>query len=91
MANPVSFMQRLLVGLIKGYRLLLSPHIGQQCRFTPSCSAYAMLAIERHGSLAGSYLAARRIVRCNPFCSGGHDEVPHNPPRLFACLGRRHS
>jgi len=81
-------MKSLLIGLVKGYRLLLSAHVGQQCRFTPSCSVYAIEALETHGAAAGAYLAARRIVRCNPFCSGGHDAVPHNPPRLFTRWGR---
>ena len=68
--------QRLLVAIVKGYRLLLSPWIGSQCRFEPTCSAYALEALNRHGAAAGSYLAARRILRCHPWCAGGYDPVP---------------
>lgn len=89
--SPLNPGQRVLLALVKGYRLLLSPSMGLQCRFTPTCSVYAMQAIEAHGSAAGSYLAAARILRCNPLCAGGHDAVPHNPPRLFTRLTRRAS
>ncbi len=67
---------RLLIGLVKGYRLLLSPWLGQSCRFTPTCSAYALQALQDHGAAAGTYLAAARIGRCHPWCEGGHDPVP---------------
>lgn len=73
----------LLIGLVKGYRLLLSPWIGSACRFTPTCSAYALQALERHGAAAGSYLTVARIARCHPWCAGGHDPVPTARPRLF--------
>lgn len=76
-------LQRLLIGLVQGYRLLLSPWIGSACRFEPSCSRYAMQALERHGAMAGSYLAGARILRCGPWCEGGHDPVPERSPRLF--------
>lgn len=79
-------MQSLLMSLVRGYRLLLSPWLGSACRFTPTCSQYALQALERHGALAGSYLAAARIARCHPGCAGGHDPVPHNSPRLFGRL-----
>jgi uncharacterized protein len=69
-------MKRLLLALIRGYRLALSPWWGRQCRFTPSCSEYASEAIERHGSLEGSWLAVRRVGRCHPWCPGGYDPVP---------------
>lgn len=74
---------RLLMGLVKGYRLLLSPWLGSSCRFTPTCSAYALEALERHGAGAGSYLTLARIARCHPWCAGGHDPVPSTTPRLF--------
>ena len=69
-------MRSLLLGLIRGYRLVLSPWWGRQCRFTPSCSEYAEEAIVRHGSLGGTWLALRRLGRCHPWCPGGFDPVP---------------
>lgn len=75
-----------LVFLVKGYRLLLSPWVGGDCRFEPTCSAYALQALEAHGAAAGSYLAAARIARCHPWCAGGLDPVPAKPPRLFGRL-----
>jgi hypothetical protein len=69
-------MSRLLLALIRAYRYLLSPWWGGGCRFTPSCSTYAMEAIERHGSVHGGWLALRRIARCHPWCAGGFDPVP---------------
>ena len=69
-------MARLLQFLIRAYQLLLSPFLGSHCRFTPSCSAYAVEAIEQHGALRGSWLAIKRIGRCHPFCDGGYDPVP---------------
>lgn len=69
-------MSRLLLALIRGYRYLLSPWWGRSCRFTPTCSEYAIEAIERHGALRGSGLALRRIGRCHPWCPGGFDPVP---------------
>ncbi|MCW8130123.1 MAG: membrane protein insertion efficiency factor YidD [Planctomycetota bacterium] len=58
------------------YRATLSWLLGGHCRFTPTCSAYALEAIEKHGALKGWYLAIRRLLRCQPFCAGGHDPVP---------------
>ena len=69
-----------LIGLVRGYRLLLSPWVGQSCRFTPTCSAYAVQALQRHGAVVGVGLAGWRILRCNPWCHGGCDEVPDNMP-----------
>ena len=62
--------------MIRAYQVLLSPFLGDSCRFTPSCSAYAMEAIEKHGALKGSWLALKRIGRCHPLCDGGYDPVP---------------
>jgi uncharacterized protein len=81
-------MQRLLITLVKGYRLFLSPWLGSACRFTPTCSVYALGALEAHGAAAGAYLAAARIARCHPWCNGGHDPVPEQPPRLFTRWSR---
>lgn len=76
-----------LIGLVRGYRLLLSPWLGSACRFSPTCSAYALQALEQHGALVGSYLAAARIGRCHPWCDGGMDPVPVQPPPVFSRLG----
>ena len=76
--------QRGLIGLVQAYRLLLSPWLGSQCRFEPTCSAYALGALQAHGAAAGSYLAARRVLHCHPWCAGGHDPVPAAAPRLFS-------
>ncbi|MDC8785591.1 membrane protein insertion efficiency factor YidD [Roseateles koreensis] len=84
---PPTLAERALVGLVRGYRLLLSPWLGASCRFAPTCSVYAIEALQRHGAAAGTYLAAARILRCNPFCAGGHDGVPEQAPSLFAHLG----
>ena len=73
-----------LIGLVRGYRLLLSPWVGSACRFTPTCSAYALEALERHGAAAGSYLTLARLGRCHPWCRGGADPVPPHKPALFS-------
>jgi putative membrane protein insertion efficiency factor len=67
---------RALVLTIRVYQLLLSPLLGNCCRFEPSCSRYAQLCIERRGPLRGSWLALLRVLRCHPFCPGGHDPPP---------------
>ena len=85
-------MTRALMGLIRAYQLLLSPWLGQGCRFEPTCSRYALTALERHGAAAGSYLTLARIARCHPGCAGGHDPVPDQPwplPRPLSGLLRR--
>ncbi len=75
--------QRALMALVLAYRWTLKPWLGNACRFEPSCSAYALGALDRHGAMAGAYLAARRILRCHPWCDGGLDAVPEHAPRLF--------
>lgn len=75
--------QRFLMALVRGYRLLLSPWLGSSCRFEPTCSVYALQALQGHGAAAGSYLTLRRLARCHPFCEGGHDPVPETLPALF--------
>jgi putative membrane protein insertion efficiency factor len=79
-------MRAFLITLVKGYRLLLSPWLGSACRFEPTCSAYSLQALEQHGAAAGSYLTLARLVRCHPWCDGGHDPVPLEKPRLFGWL-----
>lgn len=69
-------MQKIMITLIRGYRYLLSPWVGNQCRFYPSCSAYAEEAIQTHGSLKGLWLTVARLVRCAPWHVGGLDPVP---------------
>ncbi len=79
-------IKRLLMGLVRGYRLLLSPWLGSACRFEPTCSAYALQALDRHGTAAGSYLTVHRLMRCHPWCAGGSDPIPERAPRLFTAL-----
>ena len=79
-SRTFGFFFRALIALVRGYRLLLSPWVGQSCRFAPTCSVYAIQALERHGALVDSGLAGWRILRCNPWCHGGCDEVPDNMP-----------
>jgi uncharacterized protein len=68
--------RRLLIGVVRAYRLLLSPWLGSACRFEPTCSAYALAALDRHGAAAGTLLTLGRLARCHPWCAGGHDPVP---------------
>jgi putative membrane protein insertion efficiency factor len=69
-------MKRMLLAAVSGYRYLLRPMLGVNCRFHPSCSDYATEAIERHGALRGVGLALRRVARCHPWHPGGYDPVP---------------
>ncbi len=90
--TELSLGQRTAIAAIRGYRLVLSPWLGNACRFEPTCSRYAIAATERHGVAVGAALTAARILRCNPWCNGGHDPVPEAAPRLFTSLqglGRR--
>jgi putative membrane protein insertion efficiency factor len=75
---------KLLIALIRGYQLTLSPFVGGACRFAPSCSAYAREAIERHGAWRGSWLALRRLAKCHPFGGSGYDPVPLAPQAPLA-------
>jgi putative membrane protein insertion efficiency factor len=68
-------LAQLIVMLIRGYQVAISPLLPASCRYTPSCSQYAVEALQRHGALKGSWLAARRLGRCHPFHAGGHDPV----------------
>ncbi len=69
-------MRRIFIGCIKGYRYVISPLMANHCRFHPSCSSYAIQALETHGAIKGSYLTIRRLLRCQPFHPGGFDPVP---------------
>jgi putative membrane protein insertion efficiency factor len=69
-------VKSVLLAGVRGYQYLVSPMLGNNCRFYPSCSDYAREALERHGSLRGSWLAVRRLCRCQPFHPGGYDPVP---------------
>jgi putative membrane protein insertion efficiency factor len=83
---PGQWPRALLAAPIRAYRFLLSPWLGSACRFEPTCSRYALDALEQRGAAAGAYLAARRVLRCHPWCDGGFDPVPprarpSTPPR----------
>ncbi len=69
-------MQRILITFLKVYKACLSPFLGNNCRFYPSCSDYAQEAVATHGALKGSYLALRRLGKCHPWHEGGVDQVP---------------
>ena len=69
-------MTRLMIAFIRAYQIVLSPFFGQQCRFTPTCSHYAIESIQLHGALKGVLLTVKRISRCHPWHVGGHDPVP---------------
>ncbi|MGN0135319.1 membrane protein insertion efficiency factor YidD [Anaerotignum sp.] len=68
--------QKLFLLLIRFYQAAISPHFRPCCRFTPTCSQYAYIAISRHGAIKGTYLAVRRLLKCHPFHEGGYDPVP---------------
>lgn len=81
-------IRALLIRLVQGYRLFLSPWLGSACRFEPTCSAYALQALERHGAWGGTWLTACRLGRCQPWCQGGHDPVPAQWPRAQGLFSR---
>ena len=72
---------RILVALVHAYRLALGPVLGGSCRFMPSCSSYAIEALERHGLARGTWLSVRRVLRCHPFRPAGYDPVPAGTKR----------
>jgi putative membrane protein insertion efficiency factor len=69
-------LAKFFVMVVRGYQMVISPLLPPACRYTPSCSQYAIEALQRHGALKGTWIAARRIARCHPFRAGGHDPVP---------------
>lgn len=74
-------MQSPIILLLRGYKRFVSPLLGQHCRFHPTCSMYAIEAIQTHGHLRGSWLAIKRLARCQPLCEGGLDPVPPTRPK----------
>jgi uncharacterized protein len=87
-------MTRLLLLLVRGYQLFVSPLLGPRCRFYPSCSAYAVTALQTHGALRGSWLAVRRLGRCHPWNPGGVDHVPparSDPASEVGPVGQHHA
>ncbi|MEZ5476619.1 MAG: membrane protein insertion efficiency factor YidD [Thiolinea sp.] len=80
-------MKRILMGVVRGYQLFISPVIGSNCRFYPTCSHYTLEALQKHGALKGSWLGLRRIARCHPWNEGGVDLVPEPKPR---CTAKQH-
>jgi uncharacterized protein len=87
-------MKSVLLMLLRTYKLGISPYLGQNCRFYPSCSEYAAEAIRAHGAAKGSVLAAKRLCKCHPWHPGGLDPVPNKVVPLHSSLtarGRNHS
>jgi putative membrane protein insertion efficiency factor len=81
----------LLIAALRIYRAVVSPLYGPTCRYYPSCSQYALTAVQRHGALRGSWLAAHRLARCHPWAAGGVDDVPRaRPSQTSARLGHVH-
>ena len=76
-------MKIVLIALMKAYRYAISPILGRHCRFEPSCSEYAIAALETHGALKGAGLSAARLCRCHPWHAGGFDPVPPRASKLF--------
>jgi uncharacterized protein len=87
-------LKSVLLMLLRAYKLGISPYLGQNCRFYPSCSEYATEAIRQHGAAKGSMLAAKRLCKCHPWHAGGLDPVPNKVAPLHSSLtarGRNHS
>lgn len=78
---PPSPASRVLLGLVRGYQVVLSPLLGPRCRFYPSCSSYTVMAIRERGAVVGTLLGAYRILRCNPWARGGVDFPPRRGQR----------
>ncbi|MDR5017219.1 membrane protein insertion efficiency factor YidD [Yersinia rochesterensis] len=79
MASPLSPGSRILIGLIRGYQLVISPLLGPRCRFHPTCSHYGIEALRRFGMIKGSWLTLKRVLKCHPLNPGGDNPVPPKP------------
>ncbi|WP_084589873.1 membrane protein insertion efficiency factor YidD [Chelonobacter oris] len=88
MASSSSFGAKLLILLIKFYRLAISPMLGPRCRFNPTCSQYGLEAVQMHGALKGGWLTVKRVLKCHPLSAGGDDPVP---PKCGGGKSRTHS
>ena len=89
MATISKACSTLILILIRAYQLIISPLLGTRCRFYPSCSHYASECIKTHGVLFGVYLTLRRIIRCQPLCAGGIDEVPESVKNFGKAIRKR--
>ncbi len=85
-AQVAQWPRECLLALVRAYRFFLKPSLGNACRFEPSCSQYALDALQRHGALVGASLSGARLLRCHPWCQGGCDPVPEQAPALFTRL-----
>jgi putative membrane protein insertion efficiency factor len=81
----MNYMKKIALLLIRFYQLAISPHYPPCCRYYPSCSSYALEAVEKHGFLKGSFMALRRLLRCHPFHAGGYDPVPERVNAQIQC------
>jgi len=72
----MSLMAKILLFMVRAYQYVLSPYFGTQCRFTPTCSHYAVEALKKHGAIKGVYFTTRRLLRCHPWHDGGYDPIP---------------
>lgn len=71
-----SIMKKMLIGLVRGYQMIISPFLGNNCRYSPTCSAYTIEAMEKYGPFRGIWMGLKRVGRCHPFHEGGYDPVP---------------
>jgi uncharacterized protein len=86
----MTWIARILRAFVRGYQLLARPLVPAACRYEPSCSHYALDALGRHGAIAGSWLAVKRVLRCHPWSEGGYDPVPEPAP-AYQCMARCHT
>jgi hypothetical protein len=81
MEKNISPLQKLLISVIRLYQIAISPMLGPRCRFTPTCSQYAIEAVKSHGVIKGSWIASKRVLKCHPLNDGGYDPVPPKQPK----------